>query len=186
MAAGNSIAFSHIFFEWKDRLYSFATRFTDCPEEAEDIVQDVFTKLWTNREKLTAVREVGSYLFKMIQNKAISGLHRKALENQFQTQVRKEWQEAGMQPDETIIYKEVRERIQEIVRNLPDQQRKVYRLSREEGLRQEEIACRLNIAISTVDNHMRLALSNIRKRLILYYPAGSPLILIALAGLTVR
>jgi RNA polymerase sigma-70 factor (ECF subfamily) len=186
VAAGNVESFSRLFYDWKDKLYSFALKFMDSPEEAEDLVQDIFTKLWTSRERLSSVHHLGAYLYKMVRNQAISGLRRKVLENQVRHILRRDLPESGLPVDETVIYKQVREKIHEIVNDLPQQQRMVYKLGRDEGLRQEEIAGRLNIAVSTVENHMRLALIHIRKRLLQYYPAGTPLLLMVITQLTHR
>ncbi len=170
LATGNERAFEKLFHIWKDKLYFFILRIVNTPENAEDIVQEIFTKLWQDRDKLIQIEHFSAYLFQMAKNQAISGMRRMAHETLILSELKKNATVAGLPVDETFLQKQLQEKLQEIVNNLPSRQNEVYTLSREQGLKQDEIARRLGISISTVQNHMTEALRTIRRQLQDYFP----------------
>jgi RNA polymerase sigma-70 factor (family 1) len=179
IAAGDEIAFGDLFHAWRDKLYFYILRITNSSETAEDVLQDVFCKLWIKRSDLSEVNNFGAYLFRMAHNHAISGMRRMAQETIILSELRREALSSGLPIDETLLCKQVQEKLKQIVDQLPRQQRLVYTLSREQGLKQEEIALQLDITVSTVQNHMTQALRNIRKQLIHFFPEIAYQIIIA-------
>ncbi len=169
-AEGDERAFEQLFHAFRDRLYGFIFRVTDSKEIAEDILQDVFLKIWIHREKLTAVDNFNAYLFRMSQNHAINHLRRLSKETLVLLETRQRNDVQNPAADEQLVCKNMQQLVKEIVDGLPSQQKAVYLLSREQNLKQEEIARRLHISISTVKNHMTHALHTIRERLGRYYP----------------
>ena len=182
VASGDEAAFSDLFYLWKDKLYFFILRITSSPESAQDVTQEVFLKLWTHREKLRDVENFGAYLYSMTRNYAISGLRRMAMEATILSELGRSAIDSGKHADEVLLQKQVLEKVKEVVDQLPRQQRLVYTLSREQGLRQEEIARQLNITVSTVQNHMTLALKSIRKQLSHHAPGALYLAILANAA----
>lgn len=180
ISAGDATAFGELFRIWKDKLYFYLLRISQSPETAEDQLQDIFIKVWINRHKLGEVNDFGAWLFSIARNHALSGMRRMALETVVMRQVRQNTSTASQAVDETLLYKQIREKLKEVVDALPAQQRQVYQLSREQGLKQEEIARQLQISISTVQNHMTLALRTIRSRLLEFYPSTSVYVVLAL------
>ncbi len=77
-ADGDELAFTHLFHAYKFKLYGFISKLTGSPDTAEDVVQDVFLKLWKDRQALRHVESFGSYLFRMAQNHAINGFRKMA------------------------------------------------------------------------------------------------------------
>ena len=181
IAAGDEIAFGNLFHAWRDKLYFYILRITNSPETAEDILQDVFFKLWIKRCELSDVNNFSAYLFRMAHNHAISGMRRMAQETIILSGLRRETLSSGIPMDEALLCKQVQEKLKQIVDQLPKQQRLVYTLSREQGLKQEEIARQLDITISTVQNHMTQALRTIRMQLGHFFPEASYQIIIAFA-----
>jgi RNA polymerase sigma-70 factor (family 1) len=179
IAAGDEIAFGNLFHAWRDKLYFYILRITNSSETAEDVLQDVFCKLWIKRDDLSEVNNFGAYLFRMAHNHAISGMRRMAQETIILSELRREALSSGLPIDETLLCKQVQEKLKQIVDQLPRQQRLVYTLSREQGLKQEEIALQLDITVSTVQNHMTQALRNIRKQLSHFFPEVAYQIIIA-------
>lgn len=164
----NEEAFSQIFHAYKDKLYAFIYRITASKELSSDIVQDTFLKIWEVRGKLFSIDNFNAYLFRMAQNQAINQLRRMARETLILMERQKENNFSSETPEEELRYKNISAYIREIVNSLPPQQKIVYCLSREQNLKQEDIAQQLHISVSTVQNHMTQALKTIRERLRAY------------------
>lgn len=184
VAAGDETAFGTLFHAWRDKLYFFLLRITSSPETAEDVLQDVFVKLWVNRQSLVSIDHFSAYLYRMTQNHAINGMRRMSLETLVLCDLRREAITDGQPADEALLFKQMQEKLKEVINSLPPQQRLVYTLSREKGLKQDEIARQLNISISTVKNHMTQALRTIREHLGSQYPGMAMCGLILMAGLS--
>lgn len=164
VAGGSEEAFSLLFRRYRGKLYHYVLDFTQSKEEAEDIVHDVFLKIWNSRETLTAIDSINSYLYKMSRNQAINGLRRKAKERLVLAELRQE--PMAILPDiDPASKKEVRDSIQQAISKLSPQQRKVFLLSRQDGLKHEQIAEELGISITTVKTHIGRALQFLREEI---------------------
>lgn len=181
---GDEKAFGTLFHAYRDKLYSFVLRIAGSREIAEDIVQDVFLKIWTVRDRLEGIDNFNAFLFRMSLNHAINHLRKMARETIALGQAGA-WAHAGISgSDDPVTLHDIRLSLREIVAKLPPQQKAVYQLSREENLRQDEIARRLDISISTVKNHMTQALKTIQQGLRQYYPlVVVPFVLFAVHGI---
>jgi len=161
-ADGDEAAFIELFNSYKNKLYSFLLRTTKSEEQSLDFVQDVFMKLWINRAQLSTIDNFSSYIFRAAQNRAINCFKRSMTEYC----ILKKNPVALMADDSieaNLEYKLLQIKLNEVVKKLPPQQRLVYMLSREQGLRHEEIAKQLNLSTSTVKNHMVQALKTIKE-----------------------
>lgn len=138
-------------------------RTLDSPEAAEDVVQDVFFKIWLGRENLKEIQHFSAYLFRMAQNHAINGLRRDARKKVIYSELN--YHTAADEADAELIRKDATAFIHQIVAQLPSQQQKVYLMGREQGLKHQEIAERLQIAPETVKKHMMAAMRTIRTEL---------------------
>ncbi|MCW3463677.1 RNA polymerase sigma factor [Chitinophaga nivalis] len=163
-ADGDEAAFTELFMRYHQKLYGFMLRLNGSPDTAEDTVQDVFLKLWKERDKLSGIHHFSSYLFRMAQNHAINAFRKMARATLLPVD---ETLHPPVAPAalEQVEFKALRERVQEIVTALPPQQQQVYLLNREKGLKHEEIARLLQISPSTVNKHLVQALRTIRTRL---------------------
>jgi len=164
-AQGSEAAFTALFHAYKHRLYGYMLRLCGNPEMAEDVVQDVFMKLWKNRPALANIDHFSAYLFRTAQHHAINAFRRMALETLL-------LEDGSLQPhtvlasaEEALALKETQQLLNRVVSQLPPQQKLVFTLSREQGLKHEEIAQRLRISLSTVNKHMIQALRAIREQL---------------------
>jgi RNA polymerase sigma-70 factor (family 1) len=180
VAAGDEGAFKDLYHSYRDKLFFFILRITSSEAMAEDAVQDVFLKVWQKRLDLPSINSFSAYLYRMAHNHVISGLRRMARETEVLSEIRQEMQDEGREVDEALLFRQVQEKLQEIVKGLPRQQRLVYTMSREEGRRQEEIASSLNISPSTVKNHMTEALKTIRREMARFYPYSFVAIMVLL------
>lgn len=181
IAAGDIHAFRTLFNAYEKRVYGYAHKLTTSKEAAEDIVQEVFLGIWNSRHKLTEVKNIGAYLFRAAQYASILQLKLAARETLVRDHLIKE-NKYPERADRNIISKEVRKDIQRLVDQLTPKQREIFLLSREEGLKHEEIAQRLGIRLSTVKSHLGDALAFLRHGLARQYGAEA-VILFILYGL---
>jgi RNA polymerase sigma-70 factor (family 1) len=164
-STGNEEAFTRLFSLYKDKLYSFALRLTGCKEKAQDIVQEVFLKLWQNQTSLNTIENFSSYIFKLAQNQFLNAAKRMANESLIISKIHSTTNVYNAPPDEKLECKEVESILHEVIQKLPPQQKLIFKLSREQGLKHEEIATQLQISPSTVKNHLVQSLKTIRKYL---------------------
>jgi len=164
-AEGNSAAFATLFSNYKDKLYHFLLRANGSPEMTEDIIQDVFLKLWKDRASLAEIQNFGGYLYRMAQNHVINSLKRMATETHIIHELSKKIENACSDVEEHISLQEMNRNLHSALNKLTPKQKLVYTLSRDKGLRHDEIARSLNISPSTVNNHLIEALRIIRRQL---------------------
>jgi len=166
VANGSEDAFRTLFNTYRSKLYTYILQLTRSNEIAEDTVHDVFLKLWENRANLLHIDNLNAYLYRMAHNKAYTGFKRKAKETLILAVLEKE--QSGVDnasSDDIITTKEVRAFIQEAVNRLTPQQKKVFLLSRQEGLKLDEIAHTLHISPYTAKNHLAEALRALRQEI---------------------
>ena len=159
---GNEIAFRKIFNHYSNRLYSYAFRITDNEELAEEIVMDTFMKIWCSRNELVSVNNFDSYLFTIVRNHAFNAIKRRAHESLIINQLSLSITEYEDCTEDTVVYNDYQHILSKAVNQLPPQQRLVYSLSRDEGLKYDEIANQLNLSKNTVKAHLKKALSTLR------------------------
>ncbi|MBX3255993.1 MAG: RNA polymerase sigma-70 factor [Chitinophagaceae bacterium] len=165
IASGSEAAFRELFQTYRKKLFSYIFKITASREMAEDAIQEIFLKLWAVRETLPAIGNINAYLHRMAHNYAYHGFRRLAKETLLLDHLSKQEDSDRGNPVQELLSKEVTVYIQSLVDRLTPQQRKVFLLSREEGLKQEEIASRLNVSISTVKKHMVDALAFLREEI---------------------
>lgn len=162
-ADGDAAAFTKLFYLYKDRLYSFSLRLTSSPELAQDMVQDIFLKIWRDKGHLDKLENFGSFIFKMAQNQAINALKRMANQTIILAKIQQHGEACDRATEENIEFNEVNHLLNEVVEKLPAQQHLVFKLSREQGLKNDEIAHLLKISPNTVKNHLVIALRTVRE-----------------------
>ncbi|MDX2046383.1 MAG: RNA polymerase sigma-70 factor [Chitinophagaceae bacterium] len=164
LADGDEAAFEQFYNTYWNNIYSIALAYMKSPQLAQDIVQDVFLRVWDNRVKFASINDPAAFIYIMGRNTVINALKKKmSLAGLEKTQ--HYIPDDFMLPNQNIELKQLQERIESIVSQLPPQQILVIKLSREEGLSHKEIADRLGIEKTTVKNHIVRALNTIRNRL---------------------
>ena len=163
VSQGDEEAFSQIFYAYHNKLGAYVYRFTESREAAEDIVQEVFLKIWTDREKLATVERFGAYLYVLSRNHTLNRLRQLAKKRVKE----KEALEALKQSSPAIETKENDPDYYEImdraVEKLPPQQHKVYTLKYRKHLKYKEIAQQMGISPETVKKYLKLAKQSITK-----------------------
>lgn len=168
IAAGDEVAFTRLFKQYHQLLGTYILRFTRSRELTEEIVQDVFMKLWLNRANLTEVVEFRAYLFTVSKNHVLNCLKKIAKERLITIGL----EENELIPDqnETSLESAYYELIDEAIDLLPPQQQKVYLMSRHQRLKYAEIAIKLNLSKETVKKYLQISSdsisSYIRNRLV--------------------
>ncbi|MBE7170860.1 MAG: RNA polymerase sigma-70 factor [Williamsia sp.] len=157
VATGDEDAFRQLFYLYWDNIYSVAFTFIRSQVVAEELVQDIFLKVWIKREQLLSVDNFDNYLFIIARNHIYNELRKKT-----GTQPLPAETENNLSPDQQLLLKETGQIIDEAVKQLPPQQRTVFELSRYEGLDQASIASRMGVSRLTVKSHMNKALHFIR------------------------
>jgi RNA polymerase sigma-70 factor (ECF subfamily) len=165
LSEGDVDAFTSIFNFYEPRIFPFVFKMTKSEVIAEEVVQEIFIKLWTNRASLGAVDNPKGYLFRMASNQTITHLRGKARQMKLAKAVAHFVDEESNATEEFLELKEVQSLVHEAVEQLPPQRKLIYTMSRQQGLKNDEIAQRLNISVSTVKNQLTEALRTIKNHL---------------------
>lgn len=162
IAAGNKLAFEQLFFQYQPQLVAFLTGLTHDPELSRDMAQEIFLSIWNERKKLEQIKSISAYLYQMARYKVYDYFDHLSVTEQYTQEYLKNGSGAESM-EEWLFTRELQALIQETVNRMSPQRQLVYRMSREEGLSNEEIALRLNISKRTVENHLTAALGILRK-----------------------
>jgi RNA polymerase sigma-70 factor (family 1) len=162
IASGNHRAFSRFFHAFKNKIYSFSFSFTRSAEVAEEITQEVFIKVWTHRESLPQVENIDAWLSTITKNLCLNYLKKFALERKTKEVFRNSGEPVDENVEQYLLYKERAMQVAEAVDQLSPQQKLIFSLNRDSGLKNEEIAHQLNLSPNTVKTHMVTALRKIR------------------------
>lgn len=164
LADGSQKAFDALFMYYHPRVKSFLTGFIGDAEEAADMAQDVFYKIWMNRTVFAKVDSFRSYLFRMARNLVYDYYEHSLVKENYDLTLRNRPQYEDL-IEEDLYVKELSLLIDIAVENMPEQRKRIFKMSRKEGLSNDEIAVRLEINKRTVENHLTQALANLRKAL---------------------
>ncbi len=161
VAEGDEKAFSQLFCLYRNKVFSHALTFTKSGQEAEELVTDIFMKVWNCRSQLPSIANFKSYLFILAKNHLVSSIRKKVMIT-VEASV-DEWCEDILQPDKQFHLKETRQAIMNGLQKLSPQQKKIFEMSRFQGLTYKQIATILLISPRTVKFHMILALNFLRE-----------------------
>ncbi|MEJ2880677.1 RNA polymerase sigma-70 factor [Pedobacter sp. GR22-6] len=174
IAIGDEHAFRKVFEHYQANMYTFAQKITRSNSDAEEVVQDIFMKVWFDRNHLLSVENFGAYLNRLVRNHALNLLRHAAVVTKAKAAIELSSSDNDLGTQQALDYKETKELLDNVLNRLPEQQRRVYALCHLEGLKYDEVAAQLNISSDTVHYHMKLALATIRKHFkqhALAYPA---------------
>lgn len=156
--------FEQFFIATFPKVKAFAWKVLKSEGDAEDIAQDVFVKLWDNPEIWESRETWNGYIYTMVRNHIYNFLKHKSVEYNYQERLAQEDSSAFEADIHDRIYaKEIELLVKLALENMPEQRRKVFVMSRQKGMSNQEIADRLRLSIRTVERHIYLALQDLKK-----------------------
>ncbi|MEM9833738.1 MAG: RNA polymerase sigma-70 factor [Bacteroidota bacterium] len=166
---GSSVSFEWLYHRYQPKLYAFCYHLTRAKPDAEEVVQQVFVKVWETRHRIDPERSFSAYLIHIgrhiIYNKTAQRVRDFAFQEYFSATTT---QQSNV-TQEQINLRSLENTLHSLVQKLPFMQRKVFLLSRNDGLSNQEIANRLQLSKSTVENHIFSALKTLKKQLSKHY-----------------
>ena len=162
---GSHQAFDRLYQMYVRRLYAYSLQFTKSPADSEEIVQDVFVRLWINREKIKQEETLCSMLFVMAKNLLINAFRARVNHPAFEDYLHFKNEISVDNTLHNLEYDDFLVRFQKALDTLPDTQRKVITLSRIEELSNKEIAAKLELGEQTVKNQLSLGLKTLKRKL---------------------
>lgn len=158
---GDEVAFATLFNHYRNRVYSIALKLSCSSSLAEEAVQDVFLKIWLRRADLGHVQSFSAYLFTIVQNTMYKTLRQIAQKHQKRLPLQPEELGLVSDPELELLDREYHNILQKGIQKLPAQQKQVYQLIREKGLKRGEVASLLNLQPDTVKYHLSKAVKNL-------------------------
>lgn len=159
---GDTKSYEKLFERYYDRYFSFACALLHDADAAEDVLQNVFLKLWIGRDRLDENRSIENYLLVSVRNEIFDYLRLKYN----QTVVRGETPEkedASADIEEEMFWSETSDRMDKIIKNMPPQRQRIFMMSRYENMASKDIADALGLSVRTVERHIYLALQDLKQ-----------------------
>lgn len=151
-------------------LHRYASGLIADDMQAEELVQDVFLKLWQQKDQIQIASNVQAYLYRAVHNHAMNMLHHEKVKAKYQAYMKTRTAQYADSPSKTLDAKELKEQISRAMDKIPEKCRAIFFLSRQESLSYRAIADQLGISIKTVENQMSKALKILRVELSDYLP----------------
>jgi len=161
---GMASAFDKLFGLYSHKLFSFAFSILKSKEDAEDVVQHTFFKVWEKRESLNHNLVFKSFLFTIAYNVTIDLLRDRLKEKAYREQIAARITE-NYNLDESIVFGDLLKRVDKISKGLPPRKRSIFQLSRNNNLSHKEIADKLNITVKTVENGIGHSIKYIKRHM---------------------
>ena len=164
LAGGSEAAFDALFASYYPKVLQFVGQFCRDRSEAENIVQELFMNLWIRRASLASVASIDDYLFISARNAAIHYVKRSLVTCSSDDAARNVVSD-DVPGDMKLCYDELYSFVMREIESMPEQRRRIFVMSRVDGLPNDEIARRLGISKRTVETHISLAIAHLRKLL---------------------
>lgn len=175
LSQGHKSVFNDLFEQYYERLYHLSYQYLNNEDEAKDIVQDTFIKLWEVRADLNPDTNIRNFLFTITKNNCLNMLKRRQFlikehEKIKWAEMHYAYEALNRMGHEYMEFEELKEKIETAVERLPKYCQRVFLMSRFEDRKNKEIAEELNISIKTVEAHLTKALKLLRSDLKEYLP----------------
>ncbi len=159
---GDESAFTTLYNFYSHKIYAFALKLTQSTTVAQEIVEDVFLKIWIRRATLNEIENFNAYLFTIARNETYKIL--KQIAKNYKIVLLSENNESLVHnsAEDYLVDKEFTSLLQKAIDRLPHQQKQVYKLMKEEDLKRGEVAKLLHVQPETVKFHLAQAMKNIR------------------------
>ncbi|NOT94315.1 MAG: RNA polymerase sigma-70 factor [Ferruginibacter sp.] len=170
LAKRDESAFEQVFKLYFKNLHAYACVMLKEDDFAEEIVQQVFLKLWERTENITISSSVAAYLYRAVHNECLNYLKHQKVKAAHRLHVAYSMKQVSTSAFQTLQAKELEKKLHCILNELPEQCRTIFQMSRFEELKYREIADQLRISVKTVENQMGKALRILREQLTDYLP----------------
>jgi RNA polymerase sigma-70 factor (family 1) len=161
-ALGNERSFEQLFKSYYPRLCAYAVTMIQDRDEAEEIVQTLFCRLWEQRANLDITISMQAYLFRAVRNATLNHIKKTQIRDAYKTMNLDNINENPEYQPDRIAESDISKRLENAIAGLPEQCRLIFKMSRFEELKYKEIADQLGISIKTVENQMGKALKILR------------------------
>jgi len=162
IADGNHDAFNALFIHYYPKIKFYLTNFLKDKDEAIDIAQDIFCKIWENREMCPNINNYNAFLYTMARNALYNYFEHNQIKETYALKNKKAADYSDLIEGE-IYAKELGLLIEMAIEQMPEQRKRIFKMSRENGFTNDEISIQLNISKRTVENQISLALTDLRK-----------------------
>jgi RNA polymerase sigma-70 factor (ECF subfamily) len=162
---GNHDAYKEVYLHYADPVYHFLKLLMRSGEDAREITQEVFLQVWEKRAKINPAGSIKGYIYTIAKNTAMNFFEHRKVHEKYMSLTHHLQEENTETSEEIVIARETAILVEIAISRMPNQQRRVFLLSHDEGLSAEEIARQLNISKNTVDSHLFSAKKKIREYL---------------------
>lgn len=176
----NNEAFCSLYAKYRERIFYFVLTFLKSEDIAEDICQDVFTIIWKNRKFLNPNASFQSYLYTISRNRVLNFIRDNSQKQFVEDAILAEAIDSGDDTFEKISAEELEGILYKAIDSLSDRQKEIFDMSRNQGLSHQQIANKLNISPSTVNEHITNSLKIIQKYLNRHYNIYTVLFILSL------
>lgn len=160
---GDRSAFGQLYHNYRVRLYHNIFKMIKSDEDAEELLQELFVKIWLNRQNLDPERSFKAYLFKVSENLAYDFFRKAALNRKLENYLTTTASGDANSIERYIYFKESSMLVNQAIENLPPRRKEIYKLCKIEGKSYEEVSKSLGISISTINEHIVKATKAVRK-----------------------
>jgi RNA polymerase sigma-70 factor, ECF subfamily len=158
---GEAKAFEKVFIAYFNKIKVFIVGYIKSDADAEELAEELFVNLWINHELIDVTKSFNSYMHTMARNAAINFLKHKYVQQSYINNSNKT--ESGFTSEDELIAKETSLLIDMAVDKMPEQRKKIYQLSKNQGMKNEEIAVLLNTTKRNVESQLSQALKELRR-----------------------
>jgi len=165
LKASDHEAFKIIFDQWQQTIFNFLLFKTKDPERAEDLLQEVFLKLWDARNRLDETKSLRNYIYTIADNLILNEARHNKVVSKYRAEAEVILFSNSESPEFKMEEQEWKNKLDDAIAALPEKPRIIFLMSRLEDFSYQEIADRLSISIKTVETHMVRALKQLRETL---------------------
>ena len=165
LAKDNEAPLEDLFNYYYPRLFNFSKSFLKIENGIDDILQEVFIKIWQNRNKINSAVTFNSFIFTITRNLLLNELRSRLNNESLKDEIQRLSVAKEFSAIEQIEYRDLKEKVDKLVNELPERQKEIFILSRTEGLSHKEIAEKLGIKTKTVEYHITQSVRYLKEKL---------------------
>lgn len=166
LKAGCNVAFTKLFKKYANKVYQVSRQFTMDHDESEEIVQELFLKIWQNRKNLDESKSFNAYILTITKSIVIKKYRKKVRQHTYQSYALHHLPHSSNHTEEHVLFTDLKSLSKSVVEELPYQQRQIYQMKVNDNLTIDQIASELKLSKRTVENHFYRARKSIKTKLV--------------------